>query len=421
MWSSKAVTFRLLILLLGPAILCVVPKYGFADNATVLPKGAYQIFSENAFFLPVDKQYDENGKKQDIADPFNVPLTPLVEQIFGTPLPPGVDLGTNNFKIELERTELKWTPAYGITDRLSIGAVITYIPQADSKFNGDVDTSTANFGLNPAAVSPANPLGLAPLAVPGTSPVDIDDINAVLRANGFKPLKSKSRSGFGDTELGGRYQYYRGDNFRAAFTGGVRFPTGKKDDPDNLIDQALGNDVYALLFQLQQDWLLQGQAGLGARLGFPEPGSFYLNTTFKYDLNLPDQATLRVCSRDNPVCPNKGKINRDLGDVFAAEVSPVLGILKGVILAPLYKFEYGLKDDYGPNGTGLPVRVLEKNSSFQSHEIKAVLTYTTIPWVIEKKFPVPLVVSFTYRKRFAGDNFVNDSQFFGFNVTIYGR
>ena len=392
-----------------------------ADNATVLPKGAYQIFSENAFFLPVDKQYDDHGKKQDLATPYNVPLAPLVEQIFMTPLPLGVDLGTNNFKIKLERTELKWTPAYGLTDRLSLGAVITYIPQADTKFTGDVNTSTANFGLNPGAVSPGNPLGLAPLFVPGTNPININDINAVLKANGFKPLKNVSRSGFGDTELGARYQYYRGDNARAAFTGGVRFPTGKKDDPDNLIDQALGNDVYALLFQLQQDWLVSGGSGLGARLGFPDPGSLYINTTFKYDLNLPDKATLRVCSRDNPVCPNKGKINRNLGDVLAAEISPVIGLMKGVIFAPLYKFEYGFKDNYGANGTGLPVSVLEKNSSFQSHEVKVVLSYTTIPWVIEKKFPIPLVVSFTYRNRFAGDNYVNDSQYFGFNVTLYGK
>ena len=412
---------RLLLTLAGLIVLSSSPpNVSYAENASVLPEGFYQLQMETFFFFEVDTQYNAKGDKEDIATPFNVPLAPLVTQILGTALPPGTDLGTNAFEIKLSRDAFKWTPAYGLTDRLSVGAVIPYFTEADTKFTGTVNTSTANFGINPAAVAPGNPLGLAPLAVPGTRPLNINDINGVLTANGFKPLANVERSGFGDIEVGGRYQYYRSDHLRAAFTGGVRLPTGKKDDPDDLIDQALGDGVWALLFQFQED-VLFGTTGLGGRLGFPEQGTGFVNFNLEYDLRIPDKETLRVCPTSQPICSNRGRIKRDLGDIITAEFSPTVGLLKGVIFSGLYRYIYNMPDDFEDNGTGFDVSVLERNSSEQRHEYKLALSFTTIPWVVEKKFPLPLVFAVTYRDRFAGDNSVNDSKFIGLNVTLYGR
>ena len=394
----------------------------YADNAAVLPKDAYQIKAESFIFRTIEKQFNADGDKEPFATPFNVPLAPLVETILGASLPFGTDLGRNAFTIELERSEMKFTPAFGLTDRFSIGVVVPWIHEAKTRFDGNVNTSTANFGLNSNAISLANPLGLAPIgsSIGGeiTDGVNIDEINSVLVANGFRPLRTSTRSGFGDVEVGGRYQYFRSDFFRAAFTGGVRFPTGEEDDPDDLLDQPLGEGAYALLFQFQQDFIFQ-EPGLGRRLGFPSPGDFFLNLNFEYDLVLPDKQTLRVCPRANPLCSTKAKLDRDLGDVIRAETQATIGLLKGLIFQPLYLYQYRLKNDFsGPSG--VPVEVLEQDSSQQTHEYKLQLTFTTIPWVVEKKFPVPLVFSINYRDRFAGDNFVNNSQFFGFNVTVYG-
>ncbi len=404
-----------------------VSEVSYADNATVLPKGAWQIFSENSYFLPVKDRFNADGDVESLSDPFNVSLAGIISG-----LPFGADLGRTVAKLELEQFQTKWTPAFGLTDKLSIGVIIPYI-WAEANLDIDVDSSTANIGKNSAIASPANPLGLGfPCAalgcgsaadmVAGTSPVNLNDVNALLAANGFKSLKSWRKNGFGDIDVGGRYQYYSSERFRAAFTGAVRFPTGRKDDPDNLVDRGLGEGAYAILFQFQQDFLGGGQGdkdSLGNRLGFPQPGSYYVNTTFEYDLWIPDKEKLRVCPQENPICPTKAVLKRNLGDDISAEISPVIGVFfKGLIFNPQYEFFYHFKNKYsGPSG--IPVKVLEENSSQVVHEAKFTLSYTTIPLVIEKKFPVPLVFSLAYRNRFAGES-VLKTQFFGFNFTMYG-
>ena len=55
---------------------------------------------------------------------------------------------------------------------------------------------------------------------------------------GFKRLQDFSAEGLGDIQLGAKYQYLRTQDARLAATGGVRVPTGRQDDPDDLADVA---------------------------------------------------------------------------------------------------------------------------------------------------------------------------------------
>ena len=66
---------------------------------------------------------------------------------------------------------------------------------------------------------------------------------------------------FEDLEIGGRWQYFRNETWKLAFTGGVRLPTGRKDDPENLGDVGFGTGAYALLFRLNQDLTLFQEEG----------------------------------------------------------------------------------------------------------------------------------------------------------------
>ncbi len=391
-----------------------LPGVSVADNATVLPEGVFLFQAENRFFFPVTSRFNTNGD----AEPLGAQLSrPLVSPLFG--LPAGANLGNSQVDIEVNQEDTRFLLAYGLTDRLTLGARIRYFWSARADVNTSINTAGATFGLNPGAVTAANPFGLAPLAAPGTTPITVTDLNKILVAQGFQPISDWQESGVGDLEIGGRYQYYRSNNFRAAFTGAVRAPTGETDDPNNLVDYGLGDGAWALIAQLQQDWIWQRQPSLSSRLGFPLPGDFFFTTHFQYDLVLPDQEKLRVCPVSNPVCSTLVEVDRDLGDLVRAEVSTTIGLWpRGLVFTPLYRYDYFTKTDYsGP--AGVPVELLEINSAKQIQAYKLTLTYTTIPLVVDNKFPVPINFSVTYRERFAGDNNVFKSRYVGFDIAVY--
>ena len=263
MRRSKGLWIGLCVLVVGSHLLAIV-AYAL-DSAAVLPQGMSALFGENRFFFPVTEVFNQNGDKENIAKPFNVPLGP----VFGAP--PALNFGTSVVTIQLTRVEMEYTPAYGLTDRFTIGAIIPYVPKNDTNFTFANNTTGANFGFVPGTLTPC------PLAVPGCQPASLQTVNAALATAGFKPLGNQSQSGFGNVKVGGRYQYYTGDYYRGAFTGGVILPTGTERDPDNLLSQSIGNDAWGLWFQLQNDLMFQ-RPGLGKQLGFPDAGDFSSTT-----------------------------------------------------------------------------------------------------------------------------------------------
>ena len=132
-----------------------------------------------------------------------------------------------------------------------------------------------------------------------------------------------------------------------------------------------------------------------------------------------DSTEIRLCPPSQPICPNKATVDRDTGDILSAEVAMTIGLFKGVILTPMYTFRYKFEDTYdGPQN--FPLDVLEQDTDFENQQVEVVLNFTSIPWVVEGKFPVPFVVGFNWRDRFAGRNALK-TQYVGFNLTLYGR
>jgi len=387
-----------------------------ADDAVVLPKGTWRLFNETQFFFNIDKRYDKDGKKEDIAIDFNGSLDDTVFPALGV-FGPGANIGSSEVSMDWSIQQIIVQPAFGLTDRLSIGANIPYFWQKNT-VDANLNTTGATVGKNPFAVSPVNPLGLAPIGAPFSTPLTTADAQALLKSQGFKELKTWEDDGLGDLEVGVKYQYFRSENFRAAFSGGARFPTGKVDDPDNLADRGFGSGAYALLFRLHQDFLRQPD-GLDKRLGFPGPGHFFINTTFRYDLYLPDHQKLRVCDVHDPLCPTKDNVKRDIGDILEAEISGSYGIfIPGLFISPLYKFTHKFKDDYSGN---MPVDydVLATETNFTDHSYRVTLTYSTVPLMLQKKFPLPLVGSVFYWDRFAGNNNRYVARSIGFTIATY--
>jgi hypothetical protein len=410
-------------LLIGFFPLMGMTSLSYADSAEVLPKGVSKVNVTYSYYLPIDKRFDPDGDEEDLAADFNATLDStvfsdleLLEAAFPVLLPPGsANVGDSVVSFEYNFDDLIFSFQYGLTDKLTVGLKVPYYwnkNTVDTRLN----TTNATVGKNAAI-----PGGLAPLAVPGTEPLTEEDVQDLLGDGldvdgdgivdidgfGYKRFESWSRSGLSDIEAGARYQYLKTENWRLAFTGGVRFPTGDTDDPDNLVDVGFGSGAYALLFQFNNDYV-----GIE---------NLVLNATFRYDLVLPDKETMRVPRDVNrPVTSNKEKVDRDLGDIFEFEGSGTydLPFLEGLSFSLLYNFSFQLEDEVDGDG-GFDYKSLEDETDWTSHYFIAGLSYSTIPLFKAKKFPLPLTASIEYENWFAGSNNTLKQELFSFSVTAF--
>ncbi len=404
---------RAATLLLMMVIFAAFPGILRADTAEVLPKGVSLIALDSQLYFPVDEQYDPDGEAEDVAANFNANLNSavfpdlaLVEA--GFMMPPGsATLGSSVVSFEYEIYEFDFKFYYGITDRLTAGIKVPYWVMKN-KVDAKVDSSKATVGSNPYLGTPGDPFGGAPF-IPvslGGQPLTSDDVQELLvREYGFKRIESWSKDGLSDIEVGAKYQYLNSKNWRLAFTAGVILPTGDVDDPDNLVDRGFGSGAYAPFLYLQHDYM-----------GFR---NLLLNLTLKYKLYLPDHEELRVPENPNrPITANKERVDRDLGDVFEAEVECQYRFTDWLSGFALYKYGQRLKDRISGDG-GFNYEALEHETNATQHVAKIGLTYSTISLYKEKKFPLPMTVSISYRNRFAGSNNVLKSEYIGLGVSVY--
>lgn len=390
----------------------------WAGDAEVVPKGVFKIDVESKFYFPATQRFNPDGELEDIAIDFNTSLGSNIfpglrqlEAAFG--LPAGfATIGNSIVAFQLEFVDLLMSLQYGVTDRFTIGVLVPYYWQT-SKVSARLDTSRATVGKN----VPLN--ALLPLSIPGTQPLTAEDVQDLLGKGldingdgtvdlpgfGFKRFETWSDNGIGDLEAGFRYQYLKTTHWRLALTSGVRFPTGQVDDPDNLVDTALGMGAYALPFRANADY-----TGIT---------NVVLHTTLSYDLYLPDRQTKRVPDDVNqPITRNREEVKRDLGDIVRVEVSGRYTLLQGFSLSGLYEFGAKWKDRV--SGTkGFAYTSLEEETNWTSHIFIVGVSYTTIPLYLTKRFPLPLVTSIFYRDRFAGSNNALDTQFISLQIQAF--
>ncbi len=418
---------RIIVVVLFPMMLFILPlSTSHADNAEVLPKGISRASINSTFFFPIDERFDDDGHTEDIAADYNAVLnsivfpalalleTPLSAPPFGG-LPAGTaNVGSSVVDFELDIYGFEFCYQYGLTDRLSIGIKVPYLYQKND-VDSRLDTNNANVGKSALANSLVRLDAPLPDVQPLTKQDILDLLGKGLDINGdgtveilgyqFKDFDNWSDSGVGDIELGFRYQYLKTKDWRLAFTGGVRFPTGEVDDEDDLVDRGFGDGAYACLFRLNNDYI-------GIK-------NLVLNATFRYDLILPEREKLRVIEDANhPITTNKEKVDRDLGDIVDLEVSATYQFLKELSGSILYDYRFKFEDDVSGN-MGYMYSGLEDETRTSQHVIKFGLAYNTISLYKEKKFPLPITAGISYRYKFAGRNNALKSEYMGLDLAVY--
>ena len=387
----------------------------FADTAEVLPKGIFRGDIEYSYYLPIDTKFDPDGNVEDIAADYNTGMNsnlfPALKQLeTGFGLPDGsASLGDSVVKYEYDIDQVDLKFFYGLTDKLSIGLKAPYY-WIKNDVSAEVNTTNATIGFNPIFGQPGDPFGvpLIPVQLGGvTNDALATELvqNSLVEDYGYQRVESWSDNGFGDIEAGGRYQFLNTDDWRLAFTGAVRFPTGQVDDPDSLVDVAFGSGAWALLFRSNNDYT-----------GFK---NIVLNATLEYDLVLPDKETVRVPDDvNNPITSNKEEVSRDLGDIFRLKLSGAYSLPKGFGIYLFYSYAFQLKDSISGN-QGFAYESLEDETDWTYHEYKIGLSYSTLPLFQQKEFPLPLVFGVQFEDVFAGTNNFLKQQLFIFSITSF--
>jgi hypothetical protein len=396
------------------------------DDGLILPRGAFRVFSDAHFYLPFDQRYDPDGDAEPLAADFNRPLDSGVFRLLA-PLDPFVgraSLGDARVAIEIDLIEVENALQYGITDRLTVGIMVPYL-SATTNVKARLESgpgSSANVGLNPRRGQPGQP-PLIPIAAGGI-PLTTEDIQALLGPGfagipgfGFQRFETTSVDDIGDIEATVKYQSLKTEDWRAVVGGGVRFPTGRVDDPDNLVDFSWGAGAYALLFRLYTEYALS-HLWTGPQPA-ASPGELLLNGTFRYDLVLPDHEVRRVPDDvNNPVTTNKENVSRDLGDKFEFDISARYVPVKDWFLTAQYRYGFKLEDQVSGK-KGFNYSSLEDETARTEHIGFVGLSYSTLGLYQDKRFPLPIVVSVYYRNRFAGSNNAFRSQYIGLILQIF--
>ena len=387
---------------------CIVTVLGMcgvalADSAEVLPKGVSRVKLKGSYYNNVTERFDPDGNEESVANDFNATLDGDIFPMLGP-----YNLGDAIVDFEYEFRDLIIDYRYGISDKVTIGIYIPYYWNKTNLNEARVDTSNATIGIDPST-------GLPDLPPPDGSGIINDDLATAVVLGliesdpyYFEPFETWSGSGLSDIEAAVRYQYLSNDAWRLAFTGGIRFPTGSVDDPNNLLDVGFGQGAYALLFRLNNDLI--------------SVKNFTFNATLKYDWYLPDEQTLRVLEAvDRPLAPlsNTDEVDRNLGDIFELELSGDWAFTNMFSLYGTYKYGSRQKAEVSGSRTDLNYDSLEDETDWSYQSVLAGISFSTVSKYLDEKASVPFSVEFDYEDIFAGTNRFLKQQIYSLSLYFY--
>ena len=89
------------------------------------------------------------------------------------------------------------------------------------------------------------------------------------------------------------------------------------------------------------------------------------------------------------------------------------------ILQLLYHFNKIFKDEVTGSGPDSRYAGLEVESDGEEHMYIVSISYSTIPLFLEKKCPVPMDFTLSYRNKFDGDNSTFKTEYIKLGFTLY--
>ncbi|MGA1867363.1 MAG: hypothetical protein ACMUJM_02335 [bacterium] len=408
--------------------LLVISPLCRADDAMVLPKNRWMTNLSFDIYPAWDKEYNDQGKGEALAIDYNTELDETVLDGLAPFTAYGPSLGRSIVEFEKSSAITNFSLAYGLKDNLSLGLKIPFWT-FKTKVTSSLDSSSATMAKNPN-YDPTDPINNPPivpeaaLLAAGLDQATVDslklsreevlnllsdgvDVNndgdIDIQGYGYDRFETWEESGIGDIELGLKYKYLENAKWRCAVQGGLRMPTGRENDPDNLVDYGFGGGNYDLILSSYNDYT-----------GFK---NLVLNSSLYYINQLPDKRTERIPDDvDMPLTNNKERVDRDEGDILQIELSAKYSFSPAVSLSATYGGFFKAEDNV--EGSSGHIDSLEDKTAQTGHTYLIGVSYNNLKSFQEKKVRVPFYISLSQWNRFDGKN-LNKALYYSINGGIF--
>ncbi len=344
-----------------------------------------------------DSRFDDTGRKQDMSAPFDaVQLDRTIFPVLGL-FGGGASLGTTRFDTHVENSFALLTVGYGVTEDLTVGAIIPYARShtyARFKVNG------GNIGFNPA-YDPSQPAGPGNLPfVPTGGPVTPMGTAGVQRlltdpafGYGYEPLRDTVSSGLGDPTIGFLWRFHKSARESLILGLGARLGLAKEDDPDNLLDVPPGdgsNDIRARLEYFRD---------LGAGFDLRLLAENYTQLADKVKMRVPQPGQLLATADSTET------LERNLGNYREFDVELGYRWQDWRISGTYHRYEENT--DHYRSRRGTDTRALEQNTYTEANQWRIALGWSGIAAWQAGKLPLPLILKLEMQDTQSGRNFVD--------------
>ena len=292
--------------------------------------------------------------------------------------------------------------AYGVTDRLTLAIAVPYYRARTRTNIGFIHEPAAQDFVDALSDKETNSVANAREAA-----INLNKLTAKLKEklddNGYQSLGSWENQGIGDMTLAAKYLAIDQEHFKFAISGGLVFPTGRKDDPDNLVDLPFGDG--------------QGDAFIGLVFDQPLTSGFFLNEFFKYTYQSPGEKPMRIKTTQESLEVPVKETQFKLGDKWELMTSVQYEGSSGLQAGLGWQYQHKWRDRILSRDL-TDVGELEKDSSLYSRYQMMMLGYSTVSAYQKGEFLAPLMVSLEYQKQYAGKN-IPITHFTQLNLKLY--
>jgi len=357
----------------------------WADNTLTLPKGRFRARIKPIYSPKISTQYNDANTEESIVSDYAVGVTIPVAAAFSKQLEQAMHMTgvsyLGEFKPDMTIATLVLGTAleYGITNQLTAGFILPVV-MASTQFK---------LGFDKSAEAQNHPL------FKNMDMVQLAEQAAV--SKGYAPFENWRGIGLGDAELGVKYHALNTTQWSFAMKSGIRIPTGRVDDPDNLTDIGFGD----------------GQWDLGATflLDYKPLPDLVFNLETRFTWQLPDKESLRVPGLTEIFTNKKENVARNLGDHIQAAISAQYHLFKLFNLNFSYNFFAKGIDRFTSNLANLNTNGLGLDTNQLKHSLNFGSGFSTLPWFLDGQFKLPMDLGVNLELPFFGKNVIKATSF----------
>lgn len=313
---------------------------------------------------------------------------------------PGATTGDVNIRLDVQVPIF----AYGITKKWTL-ALATPIYRVQSRVaTGFVANSSGSAWLKSINKSSVLKADEAKTKLENA-------IQQKLSDKGYLALEDENFSHIGDIKLISKNLLLENKAHRLLLKSEVVFPTGKRPNPDLIVDIPTGDGQTDISMTIIYDYE-RFFSSIGNRLRFESHMGYIWQSANYRTWRIPEE-------QGSSIGEEKQKLWTDLGDQFRLGGSLTYGDTKdGSSFGVGYDYQYQQALDIGSKGIR-EVRFIEGlNAEAQLHSFTMVYGYSTIGAFRKKKFPVPMQLNISMAQPVAGTN-LNESKIIHSELTLF--